>query len=303
MSTCGEDAPITRTGPVFDGECLHGATPFSDEIAVVVAVFTKELKYFTSTIPLNTDTKYLDNFVKSFERRPCKIGANVIVEQTILHFLCKESIDANITRLSGISITQLKETVDHLYNLFVLNTGKFDSDKTIDTYKRQIKNLKVHDNNGNLVSVLDFKSFVDGKTVIEIASCKTDNAGNRYHKLIKIVESIKKVEDSDDDDDVNATWRDVDPCKDNNLKYQAGDKLVLNDLLGTTFNVEGCNKDGYIEYIREDPITKRPITKIHPETTISRKAMFRGGKKTKRSSFRYKKRASKSKKLRKRNKR
>lgn len=214
----------------------------------------------------------------------------MIVEQTVFHFLCKDIPPPSVSTLTDDDVIY---AVNRLHNLFVRRSH-------YNEYKRQIKSLIVHDDKGNEVPVLDFKSFKDGRTALENAQCLKKTPGDKYDKVIDIIESIKKVKGSDAD--ASDTWREVDSCKENNLKYKVGDKLVLNNFWRHKFTVEGCNKDGYIEHNGEDPHTKKPIIKIHPESTISHKALFNGGKKTKRSSFRYKKRSSKSKKLKKRNK-
>jgi hypothetical protein len=309
MSTCDKGESLSRSKNI-DEECLHGTSASSPELKILFDVF--------KGTQLDDET-YLRNFVESLKRRPCWSWIqHFIVEQTVFHFLCKDIPPPSVSTLTEADIIY---AVNRLHSLFV---GRSD----YNDYKRQIKNLMVHDNTGNEVPVLNFRSFKDGRTALENAQCLKKTPGDKYDKVIEIIKSIDPTErarpgptlaqteklEEKGEGEGDGTWIDrpsiesagptyvreqrQDLCEDTDHKYKVGDKLVLHN--GTSFIVSNCVPGGYEEKIN-DGVTH--TTKTHPFESIKRKAAFRGGKKTKRSSFRYKKRSSKSKKLRKRNKR
>lgn len=305
MSTCGAGNPITRKGSNIDIECLHGSSTTSPELKILFDVFKG-----TNL----SDSDYLINFVESLKRRPCvSFFQRMIVEQTVFHFLCKDIPPPSVSTLTDDDVIY---AVNRLHNLFV---GRSDYNE----YKRQIKSLIVHDDKGNEVPVLDFKSFKDGRTALENAQCLKKTPGDKYDKVIEIINSINNPDEkglpasalaqTEKHEEGHGTWHErpsiesdaptyvraasANLCEDGTHLYKVGDKLVLDT--GKSFIVSKCVLGGYEEEIN-DGVTH--TTKTHIFDAIKRKAYVRGGKKTKRSSFRYKKRSSKSKKLRKRNK-
>jgi len=302
MSTCDKGESLSRSKNI-DEECLHGTSASSPELKILFDVF--------KGTQLDDET-YLRNFVESLKRRPCWSWIqHFIVEQTVFHFLCKDIPPPSVSTLTEADIIY---AVNRLHSLFV---GRSD----YNDYKRQIKNLMVHDNTGNEVPVLNFRSFKDGRTALENAQCLKKTPGDKYDKVIEIINSINNFTDErppprtlEQTDEGDGTWIDrlsiesagttyvreqrQDLCEDGTHPYKVNDKLVLHD--GTSFIVSKCVLGGYEEEINNG-VTH--TTKTHLFSSIKRKAVFKGGKKTKRSSFRYKKRSSKSKKLRKRNKR
>lgn len=196
---------MSRATGNIDEECLHGVSSSSSELKILFNVF--------KGTDLNDDSEYLENFILSLKRRPCSSWIQPIVEQTTFHFLCK---DVPPPSVSSLTEDDVMFVVNRLHQLFVTNGNKYDA------YKRKINELEVHDENGDLVPVLDFKSFKDGKTALDAAKSLQNGAclqvGAEENKLSledlktkgkkveEIITSIKSASTSPNDD---GTWNDV----------------------------------------------------------------------------------------------
>ena len=182
--TCSGKTPLKRQTPAED-ECLHGTSTKSPELNTLFKVFDKDNQ--------PSDEEYMNNFVLSLVRRPCsKPLIQPIVEQNVFHFLVKEYPPPKI---SGLTEDNVLYAVNRLYNILVLQ--KVDttlSPEVIKGYKQTINSMEATDSMGNLVPVIDFRSFVDGKTVLETIECSQFKDSDKFKKVKEIIESIKSVE-------------------------------------------------------------------------------------------------------------
>ena len=318
--TCLQGTPLYRDGKRLDDECLNGVSAYEPLLAHFKGVFTGQVEtkknlinpFETPTVePLDDDVEYLKNFITNLRYRPCAIaGLQPIVEQTIFHFLCKTIPPPSA---SGLTETDITNTINRLYRLFV-NNDKYNH------YKDEIKKLKVLDHEENEVPVLEFRSFKDGKTALETAmslqndAClnadtkktiskkELENKGRKVEEIILAIDPDAKKQvrnvspPSEDEDEGHGTWKDSNSEEASNepvsssYKYKIGDKLVLKN--GKTVIVDALN--GNDTYTAND--------ETFSINDVKRKALWkRGGKKTKRSLFLYKKRNTRSRKTKKQN--
>ena len=189
---CSVKTPLKRQTPK-DDECLHGTSTKSPELNTLFKVF--DMDNGTS------DEEYMNNFVLSLERRPCsKPLIQPIVEQNVFHFLVKEYPPP---KMSGLTEDNVLYAVNRLYNILVLQKNTTLNSEEIKGYKQTISSMKATNFSGNEVPVIDFRSFVDGKTVLETIECSQRKDSDKFKKVKEIIESIKEVEPKTSSEDLS----------------------------------------------------------------------------------------------------
>lgn len=174
---CDAVTKLSRVKKIEE-ECLHGSSIYDPELATLYNVFKPTIE--------TTDDEYIENFIESLKRRPCSSFFQRIVEQTTFHFLVRKDPPPSIAPVTEDDVIK---AVDRLHKIFVEKDTP--NENMIETWKTLINQTKVTNEIGEKVSVLDFKSFKDGKTALENAVCNKVNDGDKFSKLIRIINILQ----------------------------------------------------------------------------------------------------------------